>query len=59
MAPKPARRYNRLCQRCSRRCKQLAHVTVISCPKFDEKPVQLLVPLKFPPGRPKKLRTFG
>jgi hypothetical protein len=54
MSRKPDPRHNRLCQRCARSCKQPKHVVIISCPDFEAQPVQLTIPLKFPPGRPKK-----
>lgn len=56
MPAKAEPRYNKLCERCRKKCKQAASVTIISCPDFEAQPVQLLIPLKFPPGRPKKLR---
>jgi len=56
MPAKAEPRYNKLCERCRKKCKQAASVTIISCPDFEPQPVQLLVPLKFPPGRPRKFR---
>ncbi len=49
-------KYNRLCLRCARKCKQPFHVTIINCPDFEGQPVQMTIPLKFAPGRPKKLK---
>ncbi|MFA7631815.1 MAG: hypothetical protein WCY21_06965 [Candidatus Cloacimonadaceae bacterium] len=49
-------KYNKLCLRCEKKCKQAAHLTIISCPDFVAKPVQMTVPLVFPRGRPRKLR---
>jgi hypothetical protein len=54
MSPKPAARYNKLCERCARSCKQPASVVIITCPDFEPKPVQMTIPLKFPRGRQKK-----
>ncbi len=56
MARKPAPQYNKLCARCCKSCKQLQSVVVITCPDFEAQPVQMTIDLKFPPGRPKKLK---
>lgn len=56
MPQKVEPKYNKLCERCENKCKQAAHLTIISCPDFVPKPVQLTVPLVFPRGRPRKLR---
>lgn len=55
----PARsdiKYNKLCERCYKKCKQAASVTIITCPDFEKKPVQMIIPLSFGRGRPKKIR---
>ena len=57
MPAKAEPKYNKLCQRCRKKCKQAQSVTVVSCPHFEAKPVQMEIPLKFPRGRPKKLIT--
>ncbi|MBW6513724.1 MAG: hypothetical protein K0B87_03085 [Candidatus Syntrophosphaera sp.] len=54
MPSKPDPRHNKLCQRCTKKCKQQKSVTIITCPDFEGQPVQMTVPLKFPRGRPKK-----
>ncbi|MGI6198559.1 MAG: hypothetical protein ACOYIS_05500 [Candidatus Cloacimonadaceae bacterium] len=46
--------YSKLCQKCVRNCKQNKAVTVINCPRYVRAPVQMTLPLKFGPGRPKK-----
>jgi len=56
MSRKPDPKYNKLCQRCVKSCKQLKSVLIIACPDFEGQPVQLTIDLKFPPGRPKKIR---
>ena len=56
MPAKAEPKYNKLCQRCRKKCKQAQSVTVVSFPHFEAKPVQMEIPLKFPRGRPKKLR---
>ncbi len=56
MPAKAVSKYNKLCERCRKKCKQAASVTIVSCPDFEPKPVQLEIALKFPRGRPKKLR---
>lgn len=56
MPRKPDPRHNSLCQRCVKSCKQLKSVVIVSCPEYEGQAVQLTVPLKFPPGRPKKLK---
>ena len=35
------RSYNSICERCLRKCKQDKDVKLLSCPRFDPKPVQL------------------
>ncbi|MDP2173105.1 MAG: hypothetical protein Q8M98_03265 [Candidatus Cloacimonadaceae bacterium] len=55
MNNKDLSKYNKLCARCRKKCKQEKRIIVISCPRFVAEPVQLMVKLKFPPGRPKKL----
>lgn len=57
MAEKTEKRYSKVCQRCRRDCKQDEAITVVSCPRFVKAPVQLMVPLKFYPGRPKKAKA--
>lgn len=57
MAEKPGKKYSKVCQLCRRDCKQDEAITVISCPRFVKAPVQLMVPLKFYPGRPKKAKA--
>jgi len=32
---------NKLCEKCTRKCKQKKEITLLSCPKFKQKPVQL------------------
>jgi hypothetical protein len=54
MSPKPVPKYNTLCQRCVKSCKQPASVVIITCPDFEPKPVQLTIPLKFPRGGSQK-----
>ncbi len=56
MPAKAAPKINRLCERCSNKCKQLARVTIVSCPDFEAKPVQMEIPLKIPRSSRKKLR---
>ncbi|MGC9361326.1 MAG: hypothetical protein ACP5F3_00180 [Candidatus Syntrophosphaera sp.] len=56
MSSKPAAKYNKLCERCLKSCKQPASVVIITCPDFEPRSVQLTIPLKFPRGRPKKTR---
>lgn len=56
MSSKPAPKYNKLCERCLRSCKQLASVVIITCPDFEPRSVQLTIPLKFPRGRPQKTK---
>lgn len=56
MPARPEKKYNKLCMRCEKSCKQPEVVKIITCPGFEEMPVQLTIPLKFPPGRPKKVR---
>ncbi|MCB5263009.1 MAG: hypothetical protein LHW64_07355 [Candidatus Cloacimonetes bacterium] len=38
---KVPRSYNRVCERCLRKCKQNAQVQLLTCPRFKPKPVQL------------------
>lgn len=56
MPRKPDPKHNKLCQRCVKPCKQPQSVLIVACPQFEEQPVQLTIDLKFPPGRPKKLK---
>ena len=56
MPRKPDPKHNKLCQRCEKSCKQPSHVVIITCPDFEASPVQMTIDLKFPPGRPKKLK---
>lgn len=56
MPPKAPVKHNKLCLRCLKACKQPDSVLIVTCPGFAEKSVQLTIPLKFPPGRPKKLK---
>jgi len=57
MADKSEPKYSKLCARCTRSCKQDEAITVINCPRFIKAPVQLMVPLKFYPGRHKKAKA--
>ena len=57
MARKTPKKFNKLCQRCCKKCKQADTVLIVSCPRFEASPVQLTIPLKFPPGRPRKARN--
>ncbi|HOH79934.1 MAG TPA: hypothetical protein PLO35_09450 [Candidatus Cloacimonadota bacterium] len=57
MADKSDKKYSKVCQLCQRDCKQDEAITVVSCPRFIKAPVQLMVPLKFHPGRPKKAKA--
>jgi len=41
MAKEEPKRYNRICEKCLRRCKQPVSVSLISCPNFEARPVQL------------------
>ncbi|MCB5296162.1 MAG: hypothetical protein LHW52_06405 [Candidatus Cloacimonetes bacterium] len=46
------RKYNRICQKCLRKCKQPQSVALLSCPRFDPIPVQMEI--KVPGlGRPR------
>ncbi|GEM_PF-462755 len=54
MKRKPTQKYNKLCLQCEHRCKQSAMVTVVDCPRFERKPVQMLIPLKFHSQRQRK-----
>jgi hypothetical protein len=42
---KPNVTYNTLCQRCANNCKQLGHIKLIKCPRFEAAPMQLEIPL--------------
>ncbi|HNZ08081.1 MAG TPA: hypothetical protein PKI63_09835 [Candidatus Cloacimonadota bacterium] len=57
MADKSDKKYSKVCKLCQRDCKQDEAITVVSCPRFIKAPVQLMVPLKFHPGRPKKAKA--
>ncbi len=39
--------YNKLCEACTKTCKQSHSVVLISCPKFKAKPKQLEFSFKF------------
>lgn len=54
MEDKNEPKYSKLCMKCLRPCKQQESVTVVVCPHFKPAPVQMMVPLQFPRGRPKK-----
>ncbi|MFZ5641620.1 MAG: hypothetical protein ACOY4Q_13160 [Bacillota bacterium] len=41
---------NKLCERCSRNCKQTGSVTVVECRHFRPEPVQLEFKFKRPGG---------
>ncbi len=56
MPAKAVTKFNKLCERCRKKCKEAASVTILSCPDFEPQPVQLEIALKFPRGRPKKPR---
>jgi len=43
---------NTLCQRCANDCKQMAHLRLIKCPRFEASPQQLEIPL-FKKSRPR------
>jgi hypothetical protein len=43
---------NKLCERCSKKCKQTSEIKLLVCPKFVEKPRQLILDFKI-----KKLKT--
>ena len=38
---------NKLCQRCSLKCKQLGNITLISCPNFEYKPQQIKISFSY------------
>ncbi|MCD4828756.1 MAG: hypothetical protein K8R90_04925 [Candidatus Cloacimonetes bacterium] len=40
---KKAQPVNKLCDRCLRKCKQSADVTLVTCPNFDPIPQQLTI----------------
>jgi hypothetical protein len=44
---------NRLCEKCSRKCKQLLEVELLGCKLFEAKPVQMTLDF-FTKGRSKK-----
>lgn len=35
------KQYNHICEKCLRQCKQMQRVQLLSCPRFETKPVQL------------------
>lgn len=37
----------KLCETCIRKCKQPAHLMIISCPNYEAAPKQLVLPFKF------------
>ncbi|HRY83053.1 MAG TPA: hypothetical protein P5533_00300 [Candidatus Cloacimonadota bacterium] len=46
--------YNKICAKCTRKCKQRKEVHLISCPRYNPKPVQLEIKLIFPKTPRKK-----
>ncbi|HOH97475.1 MAG TPA: hypothetical protein PL188_04100 [Candidatus Cloacimonadota bacterium] len=55
MKAKAPTKFNNLCLRCTRKCKQPESVLIITCPKFDPMPVQLEIKftgIKRPRKRP-------
>ncbi len=57
MAGSSAKTYNKLCERCRKTCKQLESVLIVTCPSFEARDTQMIIPLKFPPGRPRKRKS--
>ena len=46
MSIKPNMEINKLCKRCLNKCKQNKESILVSCPKFKEKPKQLVFSFK-------------
>ncbi len=40
--------YNRICLKCTRKCKQRKEVHILSCPRYIPKPVQMEIKFVFP-----------
>lgn len=57
MAGSSAKTYNKLCERCRKTCKQLESVLIVTCPSFEARDIQMTIPLRFPPGRPRKRKS--
>jgi hypothetical protein len=53
MSKELPKRYNRICEKCLRRCKQPRSVKLLSCPRFEVKPVQLEIKV---PGLGKRFK---
>ena len=47
--------YNRICERCLRKCKQRKEVHLLSCPRYNPRPIQMEIKFVFPktPKKPK------
>lgn len=45
--------YNKICERCTRKCKQRKEVHLLSCPRYNPRPIQMEIKLVFP-KTPKK-----
>lgn len=45
---KPQPEYNAICTKCTRKCKQRKEVHLISCPRYNPKPVQMEIKFVFP-----------
>ena len=43
---KEPQKYNKLCERCKKRCKQKIESKLLVCPKFAQKPQQLTFDFK-------------
>ncbi|MEF3694377.1 MAG: hypothetical protein V3576_03420 [Candidatus Cloacimonadota bacterium] len=48
--------YNRICERCLRKCKQRKEVHLLSCPRYNPRPIQMEIKFVFP-KTPKKSKT--
>ncbi|HNX37342.1 MAG TPA: hypothetical protein PL124_03495 [Candidatus Cloacimonadota bacterium] len=46
--------YNAICEKCMRKCKQRKDVHLLSCPRYNPKPVQLEIKFVFPKSKRSK-----
>ncbi|HPW24626.1 MAG TPA: hypothetical protein PLR70_02325 [Candidatus Syntrophosphaera thermopropionivorans] len=56
MTPKKEQKYNKLCKKCAKHCKQRADVKIITCPDFEKVWEQMTIKGLFSSSSSKKAK---
>mgnify|MGYP000851028958 FL=1 len=56
MTPKKEQKYNKLCEKCAKHCKQRADVKIITCPDYEKAWEQMTIKWVLSPSSSKKAK---